>query len=475
VRSLVRLLVHRGIDPNRIAIAAPTGKAANRLAESLQETLRPDEASLDNRIAEHLDDTSTLHRLLGYSAEWDDFYYHENRPLPYKHVIVDEASMIDLSLMDRLVSAVAEDASLCLLGDADQLPAVESGAVFRDLVPDGEHKKVPWRECVRHPLKEFGSDDPDPLARQAVCLRENFRVKGEGIGPVNLVKVAEAINKGGESLRFETESTEDPFSVTVRSDYENLRYEGVEMLDVQGIRDPSSNPGSEGGPLRSWYERWFIDEIYEDFEGIEPVPRRTVRLDKDGEAGGGSLDELFEAYNRAQLLSVTRRNSRGVRDVNGILHRYHRRHYKFFGSSSGRRFLPGEPVIMTQNDYERQLFNGEQGLVLPVDRSSFDEPVPMAVFPGLEGYRAYHLGPLRSRLKHAFALTVHKSQGSEYGCVGVLLPEYEVPLMTRELLYTAVTRARDSVVFFGNSESLRAGAQARDERNSGLVSRLRRN
>jgi exodeoxyribonuclease V alpha subunit len=130
---------------------------------------------------------------------------------------------------------------------------------------------------------------------------------------------------------------------------------------------------------------------------------------------------------------------------------------------------------MTQNDYERQLFNGEQGLVLPVDRSSFDEPVPMAVFPGLEGYRAYHLGPLRSRLKHAFALTVHKSQGSEYGCVGVLLPEYEVPLMTRELLYTAVTRARDSVVFFGNSESLRAGAQARDERNSGLVSRLRRN
>ncbi len=472
VRSLVRLLVHRKIDPERIAIAAPTGKAANRLAESLQDTLRPSDHEIDRRIADRLDTTSTLHRLLGYSAKWDDFYYHENRPLPYEYVIVDEASMIDLSLMDRLVSAVADDASLCLLGDADQLPAVESGAVFRDLVPDREQTEVPWRECASNPLEKQVPDEPDPLARQAVRLLENFRVKGEGIGPVNLVKVAEVINDGGESLRFVSDPSEDPFSVTVRSNFTELTHQGVEMLDVRGIRDPSSDTGAEGGPLRRWYERWFIDEIYEGIKDDPPVPRYTYRLGTDGSSPEESLDALFEAYNRAQLLSVTRKSARGVRDVNRIMHRFHRREYGFYGSGSTRRFLPGEPVIMTQNDYERQLFNGEQGLVLRVDKLSFDDPVPMAVFPGLEGYRAYHLGPLRSRLEHAFALTVHKSQGSEYGCVGVLLPEYDVPLMTRELLYTAVTRARESVVFFGNTESLRAGAKARDLRNSGLVERL---
>jgi exodeoxyribonuclease V alpha subunit len=481
VISIIRLLTELGVSPGDIAIAAPTGKAANRLGETINKELEPSANEWDRRIAEELKDPGTLHRLLGYSEKREGFYHHENRPLPYQYVIVDEASMIDLTLMEQLFSAVADRSSLCLLGDANQLPAVESGAVFRDLVPETISTNVPWRSLAVSPLEKESLNDPEPLSRQSVRLEQNFRVETGGTEAENLLSVSEQLNQGGKELVFlkPDQSSSDPTSICLRKSLENLQFQGVEQFETISCNNvTSSGDFAVSGDrfdrlLRFWYEQWYGEGPMSTESGRMSTVKDefSVRNDEP-DASHTELDRIFRQYNRAQLLSVTRRTPMGSREINQFLHQYHRNNIE--GSTTGgfRRYQPGEPIIMTQNDYDRKLFNGDQGIILRVKQEESGSVKPMAVFPGLEGYRAFYLGPLRSQLNHAFALTIHKSQGSEFDHVGIVLPGENVPHFTRELLYTGVTRARQSVTFFGSRDMLKDGARARDERNSGLLERL---
>ncbi len=438
VVSILRMLVRLGIPLESVALAAPTGKAANRMAESIRGYIGaiPEPGEADRSIAARCPEPRTLHRLLGYSTRSDRFHHGERNPLTESIVIVDEASMIDLILMDRLLRALRPETRLILLGDAEQLPSVDAGAVLRDLLPPP------------------GSED----ARSAFSSRltQSYRMDPSDPAGRNILTIARAINEGRSSSLFEGDET-----IRLRARVDELAFEKVELIPTEG---PSA--------LEALLERWHRERI-RGLPGFAELCRREYLWTGDGFAARDldSLGTLFRHFERQRILCVTRGDSwfTGAEAVNALVHR-------MAGEASGQRdpiFFPGEPVMMQRNDYGRGLFNGDQGLVLRVREEGDEGHHFRAVFPTPQGYALFHLEGLRGQLRHSYAMTVHKAQGSEFDTALLVLPESPMPLLTREILYTAVTRARRSVVIAGTREVLSAGIAQRLERHSGIGERLR--
>jgi exodeoxyribonuclease V alpha subunit len=427
VVALLRALAWTGINMEAIAIAAPTGKAAQRLQEAIAGGL----ASAARDMAEATlsaiaPEPQTLHRLLGWSPSSGRFARHENDRLPHRVVIVDEASMIDLAAMDRLLRALREDARLVLLGDADQLPSVEAGAVFRDL-------------CA---------------ALGAERLSVNLRVARDASAR-RIVDAAQAVNAGQMDARFAE-------AVTTRRAVDQLTFQGVEHLAA---------PWAEVGD--ALLDRWWRVRIasLDDFAGrlARTFRMRDGELEADDEA---ELRVLFEHYGRARLLCATRVRgfATGAEAINDALLA------RLRGGARPRRWravelAPGTPVLFERNDYERRLFNGDQGLVVRVDPGDAAGARPTAVFPRRGRFVAFPVDALPD-LVPAFAMTVHKAQGSEFDHVALVLPESDMPLLTRELLYTAMTRARRSVAVVGETDLLARAVSRTVERHSGVAERL---
>jgi len=475
VVTLLRLVVALGVEPDRIALAAPTGKAADRLGEEVDRRLAaglggreqlslagvgspaPEApAAIDRRLEEALEEPSTLHRLLGYSERRRDFHHDEYRPLPHDYVVVDEASMIDLELMDRLVAAVERRARLVLVGDADQLPAVGAGAVFRDLVPETFETATPRARLVGGELREVESGEP--LAAQGIALTENFRMRADDPAGSRVLAVARAVRNGGDAIEFAEAFGDESAAprIVERETFSEMEFRGAEIL-----------PDGREDWLGRWYGRTVEAGVFDRVDWWEPV---EFERGTPTEEGAGRLGRLFGALRDYQLLAVTRKRPRGVERIDGILHRLHVRRREL---PRGGEFCVGEPVMMTRNDYERRLFNGDRGVVVRVRDRENGAVATRAVFPGREGYRAFALGPLGADLDRAWSITIHKAQGSEYDSVGIVLPEEPIPLATRELLYTGMTRARRSVAFFGRPELVLDAAGRSDERDTGLVDRIR--
>lgn len=418
VVAMLRVLVRMGLEPGRIALAAPTGKAAWRMGDAIASALDAvaDPADVDRALREDTPVPRTLHRLLGYSPTSERFTHDAENPLSADVLIVDEGSMIDIFMMNRLLAAVRPEARLVVLGDADQLPSVAAGAVFRDV----------------------GAAVPDAAAR----LTHSYRMRADDPNGRAILTAANAIRDGL-----------DP-QIPQRTDAAALTWAGIEqvLLDAPAQR----------AFWREWARRHALPDA---------LVQRTWRLDADGLAAHQQpdLDALFDRLEAARILSLTRQLDNGAERINAWLHEQHARSV---GRSPQVPVLVGEPVMMLHNDYERMLFNGDQGLVLWVE----DGPGrrPMAVFARSGGgYRAFHLDALGNRITLCYAMTVHKSQGSEFHTVAVVLPTEDLPLLSRELLYTAVTRSKQSVVVIGAPALLQAGVARSTARRSGLADRLR--
>lgn len=427
VVALLRALAWTGISMEAIAIAAPTGKAAQRLQEAIAGGLAVAARDMaDATLSTIAPEPQTLHRLLGWSPSSGRFARHENDPLPHRVVIVDEASMIDLAAMDRLLRALREDARLVLLGDADQLPSVEAGAVFRDL-------------CA---------------ALGAERLSVNLRVARDASAR-RIVDAAQAVNAGRMDARFSE-------AVTPRRGVDDLTFEGVEHLAA---------PWAEVG--EALLDRWWRVRVA-SLENFGERLSRTFRM-RDGELETDDETELralFEHYGRARLLCATRVRgfATGAEAINDALLA------RLRGGSRPRRWrsvelAPGTPVLFERNDYERRLFNGDQGLVVRLDPGDAAGARPTAVFPRRRRFGAFPVDALTD-LVPAFAMTVHKAQGSEFDHVALVLPETDMPLLTRELLYTAMTRARRSVTLVGDTDLLARAVSRAIERHSGVAERL---
>ena len=399
-----------GLD---IALAAPTGKAAQRLGESLQRAAGalPVDAAADlpSRAPQ------TLHSLLGMRRSGGPPRFGAGRPLPHDLVLVDEGSMVSLPLFDALLDALAPGARLVVLGDPDQLESVEAGAVFGDVcaLGAGPGSAAFAAHCAALGLDVPSADAPTPLADAVVTLVESRRFEpASGIG-----RLAAALRDG----------------------------------DASAARDVLTSSGDarvvEGGAEAA--VRWAA-------EGARAVVAAATPAEALAELG------------RRQLLAAVRRGPAGVEGLNAAVEAALRASGDARWSGRGEPFYDGRPLLVTENRHADRLANGDVGVCWTTDGRR------EVHFPDGDATRAVPLGQLPPT-EPAWALTIHKSQGSEFDAVGVVLPDPDAARrpLSRGLLYTAVTRARREVLVFGSADEAAAAAARPSERRSALGARLR--
>jgi exodeoxyribonuclease V alpha subunit len=415
-------------DPDcRIALTAPTGKAAARM----QEAIRARSQHLPPEIAARLPAESfTIHRLLGVTPGFDQFRHHAGNRLPIDVLVVDEASMLDLALATRLLEAVPDDARVILLGDKDQLAAVEAGAVFSEICADPSmseaiRDRVGALTGIASKLIVPASPiEPTPLHDCVVWFSDNFRFASDsGIGRLaTLVNAGESVQTL-EWLRSSAESS-------------------VTWLDDAG-RMPQAASMARA--------------------------QRGYAAYCDAVQSRANLAEIFDAFGRFRVLCAEREGARGVAGMNEALVRGFRATLDHPLDPGPRSpWYPGRPVMVLRNDYVLKLFNGDVGIVLPNDDGDL-----MVHFPDADGtFRA--IAPARlAEHDTAFATTVHKALGSEFDEVMLMLPAKASRVVTRELIYTAVTRARTCMVIASGADVLTQGVASRTSRHSGLIERMR--
>ncbi|MFY9399002.1 MAG: exodeoxyribonuclease V subunit alpha [Desulfomonilia bacterium] len=411
-----------GLDPEiRIALAAPTGKAAQRLEESLERTL---ESLKDRGItapgAQGLR-ASTIHRLLGIVPGRPGSGRSQDNPLPHDVVVVDEASMASLDLMHRLILALKPDARLILVGDRDQLASVEPGHVLGDICGSAPGRCYSLRTCS--------------LVRQAA----GYELPQGAVSPVD-----DCLVELKHIYRFSGNSSIKRLSEAVRI---GDRGACVDMLRSGGFDDIEAREVSTPGQVRELLE-----------ETVVPGYSPCLEADQAG--------ERFALFSGFRVLCALREGPFGVVAVNRAIEeilsergliRPRGRHYH------------GRPILVTANDYGIRLFNGDIGFIL-IDR---EDGELRAFFPAPGGgVRRISLARLPEH-ETAFAMTVHKSQGSEFSRVALLLPPKDSPVLTRELVYTGITRAGRFLHLWATPEILGTAIRRRTQRASGLGDLLR--
>jgi exodeoxyribonuclease V alpha subunit len=387
----VRQLLASPGAPLRIKLAAPTGKAADRLREAVAGAKKSLPEEVRSSIPE---EASTLHRLLGMTAGQP----RRNRvnPLQLDLLVIDEASMIDLSLMAKVLDALPSGAALILLGDRDQLDAVQPGSVFGDL-------------CR--------SEDPGVLRESLFPLVKSYRFdSGSGIG-----SLAKAVNDG-------------------------------DVEAAMGIlrSDPSGQVA------------WMHTESPDDDKLLVSQVLAWLRPYFRLVEGAAPATDCFAAFNRVRLLTPLREGPADVATMNERIVGWLRRE-----AVETADWYPGRPLLVTVNSYALHLFNGDVGITLPDGQGRLG-----AVFPGDGGtWRRFAPARLPSH-EPAFALTVHKSQGSEFDTVLLLVPPGDNPVISRNLLYTAITRAKTRCMIWGSEAALRQAIARKPMRASGLWERM---
>ena len=416
------LALHIALSPKklRIALAAPTGKAALRL----QESIRLARTTVPQHLAEKIpDQAQTLHRLLGFQNNPPGFRYNDANPIHLDLLIVDEASMIDVPLMAATLAALPAACRVILLGDRDQLASVEAGNLFGDLCADsGQRWSAQLIEQVQPligptRLPAQASVPASSLADSLVILHESRRFReGSGIGALS-----RAVNSGTPAM----------LEAVLRQDAADLHLE------------ESSRPASAS---------WLREQVEAFFQPL---------------FAADSAETALQELGRRRILCALREGPAGVEGINRLAETLLRRKGCIPLTD---RVYRGLPVLILRNDYALGLFNGDTGVLWPDDRGDFQ-----AWFPLENGQvRSIGLGRLPS-WQTSYALTVHKSQGSEFTQVLLILPPEDVPVLSRELLYTGITRAREQLTLFYRKEILLRTMQRRVIRYSGLGEKLRRN
>jgi len=455
--SLLRSVLRLGVSPERIRLAAPTGRAAQRLKDQIAEglnSLGADASQLDRELEQI--PAETLHRTLGYMPSSGDFRYHEFSPLAADVVVVDEVSMVDAVMMSQLLSAVPIGAKLILLGDKDQLPSVDAGAVLAHLVsapdPQGYSKDTQSALRTLFPKSNLEGDSISAPASDCIAiLKQNYRSKSQ------IQEVALAVNSQSASvLEVITELALeiDPSQPPHLNAYHWLEpgAEGCFFIDTEKQGAPTAR-----SVLQAWARATYF-RTEADIPSYLHCATRWPNADSDERTV--LLQTLFDKLSEARILTVTRRGARGCEALNSYLAAFLRQP---FGAAFGRGIFPGTPVMLTGNSPDRELYNGDVGVLLEDETgahlAAFSRPQG-PVLIGRETLPAF---------EPAFATTVHKSQGSEYREVLVFLPDDAAhALLTKELLYTAITRAKERCVIFGSRAALRRAVETAVVRESGL-------
>lgn len=464
VVRILALLLHRQMDL-RILLSAPTGKAAARLTESITRAFKdPEIAALDPALLALIPTkATTLHQMLGARRHSRAVRHDEREPLSCDVVVVDEASMIDLDMMAALVRAVPPEALLILVGDKDQLASVEAGYVLGDLCqgagdPSYSDATLDWIEKatgeVIAPLK---TQSGNALAEQTVMLRHSERFDARsGIG-----QLAEAVNQG---------DAEQAIRIVGTGGFEDLSWIENQRPDPRQMDALCLGMASDAKPF--------------DASGFGPYLQMVHALGQVPESFEEQMTlfrEVLDAFARFQVLCAVREGPYGVEHLNRMMVERLERHQKIRRlKGSDPEWFSGRPVMATRNDYELGIMNGDVGITLPFQNRDTGEFSLRVVFkdPQNEKKPFKIVPPSRlTDLETVFAMTVHKSQGSEFGHVLLILPDPGQALnLSRELLYTGITRARKRLTLIGGDLKQFQTIIDRKTRGSGrLGERLRAN
>ncbi|WP_440997590.1 exodeoxyribonuclease V subunit alpha [Arhodomonas sp. SL1] len=423
VSRVLALLAEQGLAAGaapRIRLAAPTGKAAARLTESIAATLPTPERLRDPAVLEAIPrEAVTLHRLLRARPGRLRFGHNADNPLHLDVLLVDEASMVDLPLMARLVEALPPRARLILLGDKDQLASVEAGAVLGDLCAGADGYTPAMRERLAavtgQRLPDIGA--AGPLADGITFLHRSRRFRDEGDGPPGIGRLARLIRDG------EGEAT-------------------VALLREVG----------EGGAHGELAFRAMDTAGLRGALAEQALPRYRAITEAT------EVHDAFAALERFRILTALREGPFGAGGINRMIR-------ELLGPLARGRWYHGQPVMVTHNDYALGLYNGDIGLVWETGqglRAHF--PAPDS---GLRDFAPQRLPAHQT----VYAMTVHKSQGSEFQRLLLVLPDEPSPVLTRELLYTGLTRAREHATIWGRPGVIRETVRDRPTRRaSGLAS-----
>ncbi|NIC41114.1 exodeoxyribonuclease V subunit alpha [Aquabacterium sp. A08] len=464
--TVVRLLallqtqaLHGGAAPGqplRIRLAAPTGKAAARLNSAIAAavaTLPLAQLPGGDALRAHIPtQVVTLHRLLGPRPDSRHFRHHAGHPLPLDVLVVDEASMVDLELMHAVLDALPPEARLVLLGDKDQLASVEAGAVLGQLCAHaaaGRYRPdtAAWIAAATGQAVPPELTDPDgpALSQHTVMLRHSRRFAGDsGIGQLAL-----AVNQGEADAGWALLASPRPDLRSLRAGPQRL--EALRDLVVDG--DPAR--GAAG-------YRHYLACLRDD----------RPPLDAPAAAFDAWAERVLATHGGFQVLCALRQGPWGVAGLN---HRIAQWLHAAGWLDAPSGWYPGRPVLVTRNDHALGLMNGDIGIALTVPHP---DPVVggwtrRVAFPRADGQPGVRW-VLPSRLtavETVFALTVHKSQGSEFAHAALVLPDHPSPVLTRELVYTGLTRAKTclSVVHTGPRSVWDAAVQRRTLRAGGLA------
>ena len=397
-----------GLRPPLVALAAPTGKAAARLEEAVRgEAARLDVDAATRQRLRALEG-ATLHRLLGFNPGNRTRFRHDRRNhLPHDVVVVDETSMVSLSMMARLTEAVRPEARLVLVGDPEQLASVEAGAVLGDIVGPAAERA--------------GAAPGRPVIGEGITVLHRVHRYGGAIATL-----AEAVQRGDADAALDVLETGGS---------------NVEWIAADGS---ARHAADELGEVRA-----------------RAVAGGRAVIDA---ARAGRARDAIAALGSFRLLCAHRHGPEGV--ATWMHHVEDWLRAEVHGFAAGSEWYVGRPLIVTENDYGLRLYNGDTGVVVEAEGGRL-----VAAFERADA--VVHVSPMRlAAVDTVYAMTVHKSQGSQFADVAFVLPGVESRLLTRELLYTAVTRAQERLIVVGTEEAIRTAVARPIARASGLRSAL---
>ena len=426
VTRLMALLIEYAKTTNQaheMALAAPTGKAASRLTHAIQ--LASQALACSEQIKALIPHkVTTLHHLLGAHPNQSTYRYHKNNPLPLDTLIIDEASMIDLTLMSHLISALKPQTQLILLGDPHQLTSVEAGSILHDLCFFSNHTYSPQfseqLKALNDDLIHYEAIAPfnSELNNHFALLRKSYRFKSHsGIG-----QLAALICQG---------DTHPLMTLFEKNKFDIRLY-----------------------PSSSLYTDQFETLV---IQGYQPYLKAIENREEPKK-----IHELFQAY---QVLCAIHETRFGIQQINqyiiSILHQHQLIH------TPTEEWFIGRPIMITQNYPTLSLYNGDLGIVIPDEQGK-----KRVVFIDSEGNPRFILPSRLPEHETAFSITIHKSQGSEFDQITIILPSFFNPIMTRELIYTAVTRAKIKLHLFSDESIIKKTIEHKTRRYTYLTQRL---
>ena len=434
VTKILTLLVedarHRGQRPPRIVLLAPTGKAAARLGESIKRAKL--ELAVDDAVKAAIpDEGMTIHRALGSIAGSSTrFRHNSDNPLAADLVLVDEASMVDIGLMARLIAAVPRRARLVLLGDQDQLASVEAGAVLGDICNTGQ--KRAYSQDLLNKILQISGDDLS-------------QVDAELLGPPRgETGIWDSIAVLQHSYRFDDQGGIGALAKAIKKgDADQV----LALLTDEKHKEVHVQAALPDGALTAAFKK----QVYAHY--------KPYLLESKAE-------NAINAFQDFRVLYALRRGISGALHANRLLEAYFAEQGLI---EARRRFYRGRPVMVTRNDYVQKLFNGDIGITLP---DADDPRAERVCFIAPDGSLRSYAPSWLPQHETVYAMTVHKSQGSEFDHVALVLPRKPSPILTRELIYTAVTRAKSALTIYAEAKILSYAIERRLYRQSGLRKRL---